>query len=573
MKNAKIYTTMMMILVALVMASALTIQSEGFGPKAPPIAKTECGSVMGQMSADMTTQSYRGIPYGTSKRFQSAESLKAAGKCWTGVFNATEFGLSCYNLPAYGLPIPPASEDCLSVAVYTTASPGKNAPVMIFFHGGDLTAGSATMFDFTEAARMMKKEQGDIVLVVAQYRLNAFGFLSTDDLVGLDPSRPSSVTGMLGIKDQQEALRWVQRNIANFGGDPKRVLAFGQSSGGTSIIALMASKASKGLFSAAMSLSGSPNISMTPDIQRRQHEYITKAMGCTQSTKEERLKCLLTTNATDIVKAIPNMDSYAAPAGDPSWSVSSSFELPNVTGGLRLPGLAVVDGEVLETAPIETFAAGDGVDVPFVVSVMAQEINLLPTDPDMNKMSATDFEKYITSTFANMGKGLAGKIVEQYKDTIAESPLKAYGTIGTDPMMACSSIKLSEAAAKGNSKPVYMLMNEAHIYNTTSLNIGFPWPWVPDNQLWSFHTLDLSAAMFNDFNISKRLRKSWYEFASTGKISEYKAINPDKIGNGEGVTVNRFLNDNVIIAPGWKQDVCQFWSEAGLGGEEFWWSD
>merc|ERR1712232_101822 len=101
--------------------------------------------------------------------------------------------------------------------------------------------------------------RGDVVLVAMNYRLNAFGWLTLPELDTVDPRGVSSNRGLLDI---QEALRWIQRNAAAFGGDPRRVTLLGQSSGGTAILGLLASSASRGLFSAAISLSASPNISI-----------------------------------------------------------------------------------------------------------------------------------------------------------------------------------------------------------------------------------------------------------------------------------------------------------------------
>ena len=113
--------------------------------------------------------------------------------------------------------------------------------------------------------------------VSINYRLNGFGFMALPDLGTVDPR---GVSGNYGFLDQQLGLRWVQDNIAAFGGDASRVTVWGQSSGGTSVLALLASPASNGLFSRALSLSGSPNITADLDFAYRQNDGFVQQAGC-----------------------------------------------------------------------------------------------------------------------------------------------------------------------------------------------------------------------------------------------------------------------------------------------------
>ena len=163
-------------------------------------------------------------------------------------------------------------EQCLSLDVYATL-PGplssrqsghrsrakedrqgpRLKPVVVFLYGGSLIAGSTV--SYPGLGKLAQLE--DIVLVVPDYRLAAFGWLAHPALE-LD-GRPS---GNYGLLDQQLALRWVQENVGFFGGDASRVTVLGQSSGGTSILGLLSSPLSNGLFHAAVSLSASPNVTM-----------------------------------------------------------------------------------------------------------------------------------------------------------------------------------------------------------------------------------------------------------------------------------------------------------------------
>ena len=133
------------------------------------------------------------------------------------------------------------SEDCLYLNIYST-SLTSSMPVMVWIHGGGYFAGSGSMYDGSYLA--MK----DVVLVTLNYRLDIFGFLSTED---------DKIPGNYGMLDQIAALSWVQENIANFGGDPKSVTIFGQSAGAGSVSLLTLSPLAKGLFHRAIMESGS----------------------------------------------------------------------------------------------------------------------------------------------------------------------------------------------------------------------------------------------------------------------------------------------------------------------------
>ncbi|XP_046991420.1 esterase FE4-like [Schistocerca americana] len=199
------------------------------------------GDVRGQVESTRTNKtmySFRGIAYAEPPvgdlRFQPPVR-KAA---WTGVRDALEFGSACTQA-TYG------SEDCLYLNVFTPAMPTQGdalKAVMVWIHGGCFTAGKANLY------KPHYFVDNDVVFVSMNYRLGLLGFLSTGDEV---------VPGNMALKDQVEALRWVQRNVAAFGGDPERVTIFGQSAGGASIHYHVLSPLSKGLYKNAIAMSGS----------------------------------------------------------------------------------------------------------------------------------------------------------------------------------------------------------------------------------------------------------------------------------------------------------------------------
>jgi carboxylesterase type B len=148
-------------------------------------------------------------------------------------------------------------EDCLFLDVHAPDNLTAPAPVVFYIHGGSLVLG-AGQWEYVDVLAVRL----DAIVVTVQYRLGVLGWLCVE---GLDSCN-------FGLLDQQAALRWTQENIAAFGGDPSLVTVAGQSSGGTSIFANLASPAARGLFSGAITMSGSPNISLTREARaERRH--------------------------------------------------------------------------------------------------------------------------------------------------------------------------------------------------------------------------------------------------------------------------------------------------------------
>ena len=203
------------------------------------------------MDSDPAVQVFRGIPYAAPPVGELRWMPPLPAPAWDGVRSAREFSGACPQGPGLAqmmdVALPEPSEDCLYLNVWSGAV-GADAkrPVMVWIHGGGLSLGwgHQPMYDGVRLA-----QQG-VVLVSINYRLGALGFLSHPLLDGED-----GVSGNYGLMDQVAALEWVQRNIAAFGGDPANVTIFGESAGGTSVYALLASPHSKGLFHQAIAQS------------------------------------------------------------------------------------------------------------------------------------------------------------------------------------------------------------------------------------------------------------------------------------------------------------------------------
>ncbi|HVI33215.1 MAG TPA: carboxylesterase/lipase family protein [Phenylobacterium sp.] len=206
-----------------------------------PVAQTTAGRVRGYLDGGVRV--FRGVRYGADtgpRRFQPPVPPTP----WRGIVEAHAYG------PASPQPgrEPNQAEDCLFLNVWTPGLDAARRPVMVYFHGGAYSTGSGSspLYDGARLAR-----RGDVVVVTVNHRLNAFGYAYLARLV---PELADS--GAAGQLDLILALRWVRDNIAGFGGDPARVMVFGQSGGGAKIATLMATPAAAGLFHRAATMSG-----------------------------------------------------------------------------------------------------------------------------------------------------------------------------------------------------------------------------------------------------------------------------------------------------------------------------
>jgi para-nitrobenzyl esterase len=210
----------------------------------PAPVQTEAGLVQGAVEGDLTV--YRGIPFAAPPVGDLRWRPPQPAEKWEGVRETTAFAPDPYQGDGKGN----VSEDCLYLNIWTPAkSADARVPVLVWIYGGGFSFGSTSspVHDGQHLAR-----QG-VVLVSINYRVGPLGFLAHPEL---SAESPHEVSGNYGLLDQLAGLRWVQRNIAAFGGDPERVTIFGESAGGIAVSMLCASPLAKGLFQGAISQSG-----------------------------------------------------------------------------------------------------------------------------------------------------------------------------------------------------------------------------------------------------------------------------------------------------------------------------
>src|SRR6476620_11622090 len=219
---------------------------------AAPRVKISNGTLEGVNESGIRT--FKGVPFAAPPvgglRWKEPQPVKN----WTGVRKADKFGPRAMQLPVFGdmnFRSDGMSENCLYLNVWTPAKTGsEKLPVLVYFYGGGFMAGDGSELRY-DGESMARK---GIVAVTVNYRLGIFGFLSHPELTKESPHHAS---GNYGLLDQSAALQWVQKNIAAFGGDPKKITIAGESAGSFSVSAQMASPLSKNIIAGAIGESGS----------------------------------------------------------------------------------------------------------------------------------------------------------------------------------------------------------------------------------------------------------------------------------------------------------------------------
>ncbi|XP_068247581.1 esterase E4-like [Palaemon carinicauda] len=260
--------------------------------------------------------SFRGIPYALPPvgrlRWREPEDLD--GPWPGGRLDATQFRQLCpqYN---YGSNKVEGQEDCLYLNVYTPVNPAQGSarlPVLVFLHGGNYLRGTAS----TLGPRKLLRE--NIVLVTVNFRIGILGFLST---------RSEYLAGNYGLLDQLSALRWVQRNIAQFGGDPTRVTLGGFSSGASAVHLHMMSPLSKGLFHSAIMMSGAGNCVWSLSQWPEEAAYdVGRHLGCSTWSSWYLRECLMDKSPAELIKAQAELHNFVL------WPM---LFRPSIDGNLR----------------------------------------------------------------------------------------------------------------------------------------------------------------------------------------------------------------------------------------------
>lgn len=316
------------------------------------VVRTELGEARGLRRPDGSLVWY-GLPYAAPPVGELRWRAPQPAARWRGIREAVQPGVGCAQDARNGA-LPTAagvSEDCLYLNVFSR-DPRTEArrPVMVWIHGGFFRVGSGADPAFDGAALT----RAGVVLVTINYRLDRFGRFAHPALSAAQPDEP---LGNYALLDQVAALRWVQRNIARFGGDPRRVTIFGCSAGGVSVDFLMASPAARGLFQRAIAQSGS----IVPEGERRLREATS------------RFPSSLEQDGLDVAKHFGIAEDAHTLERLRALTPQQLLSYPQKDSSMN----PIVDGRLVPEDPARAFAAGRQAPVPFMSGATSWEASLI----------------------------------------------------------------------------------------------------------------------------------------------------------------------------------------------------
>ena len=403
------------------------------------VVVTDRGPVQGTQSNG--TWAYQGIPYAAPPVGPLRWAATEAHACWAAPLAATSFGAMCLQVDSTDTTKVLGQEDCLTANVWVPsgAAPASPLPVLVFIHGGGNVQGSSadtdTAGDFIyDGALLAAKE--DAVVVTFNYRLGALGFLA-HPAFGANP-------GNYGTLDQIFLLGWVQRNAAAFGGDPARVLVFGQSAGAEDVCNLVASPLAKGLFSAALMESGGCTARPLSDVETFAHTWAQKA-SCDSAA--DPAACMRALDGNSVTLVMPEPASIAGKQGD--------YE-PDV------------DGIALAAPTDQVIASGAHNHVPFVIGSNSDETSLELAQANPMGMTEAQYEAAVLA-YASNDQTLASQILAKYPASSYASPLEAYVQVTTDAKFTDGARYAARVAVMGQSdEPVWRYFYTHHLDGGTA---------------------------------------------------------------------------------------------------------
>jgi para-nitrobenzyl esterase len=382
--------------------------------------ETELGKLVGTEADGV--RSFRGIPYAQPPLGDARFRPPGPAAPWPGERDATAYGGSAPQpgmmlaaLP--GMDVGPQHEDCLYLNVYAPAGsrPGDRKPVLFWIHGGGFVigSGSQTIYDGSGLVR-----RGDVVVVTINYRLGALGFLDLGE-------QGDVATANAGILDQIAALRWVQRNIAAFGGDPDNVTIFGESAGGMSVGTLLGCPAARGLFHKAVAQSGACH---AVHADRESSSAVTAAVLSTLG---------LTTPNVRQLREVPVEKLMAA-------QQQVSMQMLAMGGKHLLPFQPIVDGDTIPRHPLDAVRDGNAAGVPLLIGTTRDEWNLFGfMDPELRQLDAGKIAARVQQRLPHAD---GARLVAGYRASRPDADWSAiWLAIETDRVFRIPAIRLAEA--------------------------------------------------------------------------------------------------------------------------------
>jgi para-nitrobenzyl esterase len=451
------------------------------------VVQTENGLLRGKAAPPY--RAFLGIPYAQPPlgewRWRSPQPVSS----WSGQRDATRLNAACPQ-PAHALThaIKERNEDCLYLNVYTPASAqaGDALPVIVWFHGGAFMTGSATEYGAEELA-----ETGKVVVVTVNYRLGVLGFMALPELRKEDPRMN------FGLQDQVAALKWVQRNIGQFGGNAAKVTAAGESAGGQSVLIHLVSPHTKGLFHRAIVQSAAPTGLFNAPFTLEQASVTGNgfANGANCPEGPDRLTCLRAKPVDALVNAVP---------------YSTDFRK---AGGGVVP---VIDGDLYPEHVFDGIKAGRFHKLPVLIGMTRDELQaLVALAYQLNEGRRPTEEEYQNSLSSFGTPPEAAKLLTgMYPSSRYDSPQNALSALFTDFLFQCPNNRAVKVLAKQVPTFAYRfddrhapsILNQPGLelaYHASELRYLF--------DIWTDRPLNAEQQA-----LATRMKKYWANFAATG---------------------------------------------------------
>lgn len=489
--------------------------------------ETTSGKVQG--IANTGIKEFKGIPYGAPTGDKNRYMPPQKPAAWTGVRECFGHSPICPQTIAslnsdyamliqWDLHVGGMNEDCLSLNVWTPGvNDGQKRSVMVSFHGGGFATGSGNgpQYDGAQLARF-----GDVVVVTVNHRLASYGYLHLADL-GAPPE--FAYAGVAGMIDLVASLEWVRDNIERFGGDPAKVMVFGQSGGGAKTSTILAMPSAKGLFHSAGVQSGSTIRSATREQATKSAELLLAKLGIAKS------------NIAEIQKV--------------SWQQILDAQTALGPGATFTP---VVDGKVLPHHPFDPTAPPESADVPVVISTTLEDAALRLTNFDLDEAG---LKKLLNERFGAKAEHMLALYRDRYP---SKSPFLIQAQIFTDEGGRRNAILQAERKSALGKAPAYL-------YQWNFASTGF------DGKFGAVHGTDVSAS-FDNYRDgvggtgSRRERALWDRFAAAW-VSLAKTGNPNNphIPNWPPYDTSQratMLFDNELsVENDSRSEIRKFWAE------------
>jgi para-nitrobenzyl esterase len=469
-----------------ILASVFLLPLMAFGQAQDvPVAKTEFGSVKGKLSADGKVKVFLGIPYAAPPVGPLRWKPPQPPVPWNEVRDATKYGARCMQSGFFKITFldPGPSEDCLTINVWSP--PQKDAsklPVMVWIYGGGFVDGG------TSEARTNGENLGKrgVVVVSMNYRLNIFGFFATHELA---EESPQHAAGNYGLLDQSAAIRWVQKNISEFGGDPAKIVIFGESAGSVSVSAQMASPLTRQIITGAVGESGGA-VGKTsvpfPDLASKEKE-------------DEKF-----------AKSALHADNLAALRAMSAEDLASKSAPKLIGGGKFTPN---IDGYFLTEPVPATFSAGKQAQIPILVGWNADETSFesaakLPNfgPPNLNVLLVQKFGFH------------AAEASKVFPATNNQDAIKAADDLSAAEFVVFGTWAWLEAQVKTGNAPVYRFQFDLGVPAEPGHNAPTG-AYHSDEIDYVFGTLDTRQGTKwrpEDYALSEKMQTYWTNFAKTG---------------------------------------------------------